>query len=263
MARFYGLARLVIDLLVLHGRRDRSKDARSSCLRDQLGVLRRQVARARFEPADRALLAAFARVLGRGRWSIFLVRPETILQWYRRLVAGHWTCPPHLPPPTRLAHLRPHRPGRPSTLVVTRRTIIRFARENPTWGYRRIHGELALSASRSRRRPCERSSRPPGSIPRQDGHGNHGLRSCAAKRRGSWRVTSSPSTPSRFAATTSCSSSNSTPAASTSLASPRTRPARGPPKRAQVHDAIPADNPVSDPGRRRPVRRRVRRCLPK
>jgi hypothetical protein len=119
----------VIALLVLRGRRDRSKDVEILVLRHQFAVVQRQVGRTRFEPADRALLAAFARVLGRDRWSIFLVRPETILGWHRRLVANHWTYP--------------HRPGRPSTVVETRRTIVRLARENPTWGYRRIHGELA------------------------------------------------------------------------------------------------------------------------
>jgi putative transposase len=129
VARFYRVVRLVIDLLVLRGRADRSKDVEILVLRQQLAVLERQIARARFEPDDRALLAAFARVLGRDRWSIFLVRPETILGWHRRLVAKHWTYP--------------HRRGRPSTLAETRRSIVRLARENPTWGYRRIHGELA------------------------------------------------------------------------------------------------------------------------
>ena len=56
-------------------------------------------------------MSAFARVLGRDRWSIFLVRPDTILRWHRRLVANHWTYP--------------HRPGRPSTIVEIRRTILR------------------------------------------------------------------------------------------------------------------------------------------
>jgi putative transposase len=119
----------VIDLLVLRGRRDRSKDVEILVLRHQLAVLHRQITRPRFEPNDRVLLAALARVLGRDRWSIFLIRPDTILRWHRRLVANHWTYP--------------HRPGRPSTIVEIRRTIIRLATENSTWGYRRIHGELA------------------------------------------------------------------------------------------------------------------------
>ena len=83
----------------------------------------------RFELDDRAILTALARVLGRDRWSIFIVTPDTILRWHRRPVANHWTYP--------------HRPGRPSTTVETRRTVLRLARENSTWGYRRIHGELA------------------------------------------------------------------------------------------------------------------------
>jgi putative transposase len=87
------------------------------------------VPRPRFEPTDRALLSALARVVGRDRWSSVLVKPDTILAWHRRLVANHWTYP--------------HRPGRPATPTEIRGLIIRLARENPTWGYRRIHGELA------------------------------------------------------------------------------------------------------------------------
>jgi hypothetical protein len=68
---FYRLVRLVIDLLVLRGRRDRSKDVEILVLRHQLVVLQRQIARARFEPADRAMLTALARVLGRGRGTSF------------------------------------------------------------------------------------------------------------------------------------------------------------------------------------------------
>ena len=129
MARFYRLVRLVLDLLVLRRRTDRSKDAEILVLRHQLVVLKRQVPRPRFEPDDRAVLAAFARALDCDRWPNFLVKPDTIMGWHRRLVANHWTYP--------------HRPGRPSTALEIRRTIIRLARENPTWGYRRIHGELA------------------------------------------------------------------------------------------------------------------------
>ncbi len=129
MARFYRLVRLVIELLLVRGRTDRSKDAEILVLRHQLAVLHRQVPRPRFEPADRAFPTALARVVGRDRWPSFLVKPDTILAWHRRLVANHWTYP--------------HRPGRPSTTAETRRIIVRLARENPTWGYRRIQGELA------------------------------------------------------------------------------------------------------------------------
>jgi putative transposase len=81
------------------------------------------------EPADRALLAAVSRVLPRSRWSCFLVRPETLLYWHRRLIAGAWTCP--------------HRQtGRPPLDQDIQQLIIRMARENPTWGYQRIKGEL-------------------------------------------------------------------------------------------------------------------------
>jgi hypothetical protein len=69
----------VIDLLVLRGRQDRSKDAEILVFRHQLAVLQRQITRPRFEPDDRAVLRALARVLGRKRWSILLVKPDTIL----------------------------------------------------------------------------------------------------------------------------------------------------------------------------------------
>ncbi len=62
MARFYRLVRLVIDLLVLRGRRDRSKDVEILVLRHQLAVLQRQIVRAHFEPDDCALITALARV---------------------------------------------------------------------------------------------------------------------------------------------------------------------------------------------------------
>ncbi len=62
-------------------------------LRHQLTVLRHQIPRPKLAPADRALLTALSRVLPRSRWSCFLVRPETLLRWHRRLVAGAWTYP--------------------------------------------------------------------------------------------------------------------------------------------------------------------------
>jgi putative transposase len=118
-----------IQLLVLLARGDAEKDLEILVLRHQLAVLRRQTPRPRFDPADRALLAAISRVLPRARWSCFFVRPETLLRWHRRLVAGAWTYP--------------HRhTGRPPLDREVLQLIIRLARENPRWGYQRIKGEL-------------------------------------------------------------------------------------------------------------------------
>jgi transposase InsO family protein len=92
-------------------------------------VLRRQVARPKLQPADRALLAALSRVLPRSRWSCFFAKPDTLLRWHRRLVAGAWTYP--------------HRgTGRPPLDQELQQLIIRLASENPRWGYQRIKGEL-------------------------------------------------------------------------------------------------------------------------
>jgi Homeodomain-like domain len=92
-------------------------------------VLRRQSTRPKLGPGDRALLAAVSRVLPRARWSCFFVQPETLLGWHRRLVAGAWTYP--------------HRQtGRPPLNPEVQRLIVRLAKENPTWGYQRIKGEL-------------------------------------------------------------------------------------------------------------------------
>jgi putative transposase len=82
-----------IQLLALLARGDAAKDLEILVLRHQLRVLRRQTARPRLGPADRALHAAISRVLPRSRWSCFFVRPETLLCWHRRLVAGAWTYP--------------------------------------------------------------------------------------------------------------------------------------------------------------------------
>ena len=118
-----------IQLLALRGRGDAAKDLEILVLRHQLTVLRRQVPRPKLEPADRALLAALSRRLPRSSWSCFVVRPETLLGWHRRLVAGVWTYPHR-------------RPGRPPLDEQLQQLIVRLARENPRWGYQRIKGEL-------------------------------------------------------------------------------------------------------------------------
>jgi transposase len=118
-----------IQLLAQLGRGDAAKDLEILVLRHQLAVLRRQTPRPKLEPADRALLAAVSRVLPRARWSCFFVKPDTLLGWHRRLVAGAWTYPGR-------------GPGRPPLGQEVQQLIVGLGRENPRWGYQRIQGEL-------------------------------------------------------------------------------------------------------------------------
>src|SRR5438874_13202768 len=71
-----------------------AKDVEIAVLRHQLLVLRRQVARPRYAPSDRIILAALAKLLPRDRWAIFLVTPSTLLRWHRELIRRRWTYPP-------------------------------------------------------------------------------------------------------------------------------------------------------------------------
>jgi putative transposase len=98
-------------------------------LRHEVAVLRRQVVRPALRPSDRALLAGLSRHLGRWRLGRFFVQPETLLRWHRDLVQRKCNYA--------------HHPGRPSIPAGTVAIILQLARENPTWGYRRIQGELA------------------------------------------------------------------------------------------------------------------------
>jgi putative transposase len=70
-----------------------AKDVEIAVLRHQLAVLRRQVARPRYTPADRMVLATLAKLLAGDRWQIFLVTPSTLLRWHRELVRRRWTYP--------------------------------------------------------------------------------------------------------------------------------------------------------------------------
>ena len=126
----YWSLRRLLELFVLRRRSEREKEIEILLLRHQLRILERQVARPQLTQADRGLLAAFSRVLPRQAWrrSAF-VTPATLLRWHRELVARRWTYP--------------HRgAGRPATAAEVRALVVRLARENPGWGYRRIQGEL-------------------------------------------------------------------------------------------------------------------------
>src|SRR5437762_2073127 len=116
---------------------DRDKDIEILSLRHQLAVLQRQLAGqpVRFAPVDRAWLAGLLHPLPRPtlRHLRLLVRPDTVLRWHRDLIARRHA-----------AVSRPKRPGRPRTEHSVRTLVLRLARENPSWGYRRLHGELLV-----------------------------------------------------------------------------------------------------------------------
>jgi len=98
-------------------------------LRHQVAVLARTAGRPELTDADRGVLAGLGRVVPRPVRSGFIVTPDTLLRWHRRLAARRWVYPQR-------------RPGRPRTVRDRELLVVRLARENPTWGYRRIHGEL-------------------------------------------------------------------------------------------------------------------------
>jgi hypothetical protein len=134
----YLLTCRMLGLAVLGSRSDRTRDVGLLVLRHEDAVLRRNAGRVRYEPGDRVWFAALARSLPRGRWSgIFPLTPATLLAWHRKLAAGKYDTSNKYDTSKRC------KPGRPPTAPGIARLVVRLAMENPLWGHRRIHGELA------------------------------------------------------------------------------------------------------------------------
>ena len=170
----------------------RGREAEILVLRHQLAVMKRKAGRPKLRRFDRMLLAAFARLVPRDRWSSFVVSPQTILRWHRELVARKWT----------FRHTKTGRPPLDQELVVL---IVATANDNPRLGgasASRVSFKASVTASerqRSGRSFAGREShRLPGAMA-YPGRSSYGSRPMA-----SWPVTSSRSRRRSFEHFTSC-----------------------------------------------------------
>jgi putative transposase len=118
----------LVGWMALLARSAASKNAELLVLRHEVAVLRRQNPRPKLDWADRALIAALARLLPRPLRMSRLVTPGTLLRWHRQLIRWRWTYPP--------------KTGRPPVDAKLASLIEQMARQNPSWGYKRIQGEL-------------------------------------------------------------------------------------------------------------------------
>lgn len=125
----YRLFTAVVALLIVRAKPRRALEAEVVVLRHHVAVLERTAGRPELNDSDRAVLAGIGRLLPRGTRARFIVTPDTLLRWHRWLASRRWVHPQR-------------RSGRPRTVRDRELLVVRVARENPTWGYRRVHGEL-------------------------------------------------------------------------------------------------------------------------
>jgi putative transposase len=118
----------LLSWLALLARSSASKNAEILILRHEVAVLRRSNTKSKIDWADRALLAALARILPKALLAHRIVTPGTLLRWHRRMVTRKWT--------------QPKAPGRPPLAGELAELIAKLAKDNPSWGVVRIQGEL-------------------------------------------------------------------------------------------------------------------------
>jgi transposase InsO family protein len=104
--------------------------AENALLRQQLIILRRQIKRPVYNKTDRFLLVLLARMVRTWKQALFLVQPETLLQWHRELFRLFWKHKSK-------AHAR-----NPKLSLETITLIKEMAANNRLWGAERIRGEL-------------------------------------------------------------------------------------------------------------------------
>ncbi|RPE37560.1 hypothetical protein EDD90_0405 [Streptomyces sp. Ag109_O5-1] len=166
---------------------DHGKDIEPLALRHQLMVLERQLGkeRARFAPGDRAFLAVLLHRLPRGVLrQVRLLVPDTVLRWHRDLLARRHT-----------ARSRRGRPGQPRTVRSVRVLVLRLARENPGWGYRRVHGELLVLGVRVAASTVWQILNGAGIDPASERSSSRWGVSCVPRPAPVWRATSSRRSP--------------------------------------------------------------------